>query len=93
MACRPCLYGLNLAIAVDQFVNAIAGGSPRQTVSSRLGRAAWAGKGWAAKACVVLGWIFRDPQHCAASIIEDDAVGELLDLDGKGGPMSPGAMS
>jgi hypothetical protein len=93
MACRVCLYALNVAIAVDQGINAVTGGSPRQTVSSRLGRATQAGKGWAGTACRVLGWIFRDPQHCFSSIIEDDAVGELLDLAGKGGPMTPGALS
>jgi len=89
MACRICLYVKNNALALDQGLNALIGGSPRQTISSRLGRAELAGKGWAAAFCRVLSWVFRENGHCRNAIIEDDLIGELLDLDGDGGPMSP----
>lgn len=31
-------YGLNMLIALDQLVNALAGGDPDETISSRLGK-------------------------------------------------------
>ena len=82
MACRVCLYLHQLGVALDRTANAVLGGSPEQTLSSRFGRAARKELRWAVVACAILGFVFRDPGHCEASIVEDDDRRELLDLDG-----------
>lgn len=72
----------NVAIAFDQLGNAVSGGSPDETISSRLGkvkRAAggtvptWAWLGIARPLDAVLDWL--DPNHSIDSI-EDDELDE-----------------
>lgn len=82
MACLICEYGYNVARYLDQGLNTLTGGDPRQTVSARLGRAELNGVHWAAAACRVLGWIFRDPAHCINAVWADDNRMEILDIDG-----------
>ena len=41
-------YLWNLLLAFDEFVNALAGGDPRETISSRAAKARRRGRKWAA---------------------------------------------
>jgi hypothetical protein len=84
MSCTPCRYAYNIARWLDQGINAATGGDPRQTLSSRLGRAEAAGVAWAVRACRVLGWLWRDPAHCAGAVRAADNEMEVLDIDGPG---------
>jgi hypothetical protein len=58
-------YGRGLLIAVDQFFNAVFGGHPDETISSRWGRTKDTNK-VAKIGCKVLDKI--DHQHCDGSI-------------------------
>ena len=65
----------NILIALDRFGNAITGGDPEETISSRAGKARNADKFWGKALCPVLDWV--DPDHCATSIDPtegDDAI-------------------
>lgn len=64
---------LAFTIGANQFVNALMGGHPDETVSSRLGRAREHGGKFSKGACVALERIDwrRDKQdHCARAIVE-----------------------
>lgn len=66
-------YWKNLGIAVDQFWNAVFGGDPDETISSRLGKAAQTGSFRAKVACWLIGRVFfQDTSHCKDSIEEDE---------------------
>lgn len=54
-----------LAIGFDQTVNAAAGGSEDETISSRAHRESQQGRRWAICLCRLLDVI--DPDHCAKS--------------------------
>lgn len=82
MSCRVCSYAYNLVRWLDQGANALLGGDPRQTLSGRLGRAELAGVRWAARLCVVISFVLRDPKHCVGSVRSGDGHWELLDIDG-----------
>lgn len=82
MACVICTWGYNLARWLDQGLNALTGGDPRQTLSSRLGRAELAGSKTAAALCRVLGVLWRDPLHCIGAIRPGDNILEAVDIDG-----------
>ena len=65
----------NILISFDRFGNALFGGDPEETISSRAGKARNADKFWGKALCPVLDWL--DPDHCATSIDHtegDDAV-------------------
>lgn len=75
-------YFWNLFIAYDQFCNAICGGDPDETISSRMGK--WAchqekgikyyiGSG----ICFILNFIDKD--HCSKSVEKDEGKEDLLD--------------
>lgn len=51
---------------VDCTGNALAGGDPRETISSRAGKAQKAGRRWACVLCRLLDLVQKD--HCALSI-------------------------
>lgn len=80
-------YLLNVLIATDQLVNAVCGGCPDETISSRLGKMARGDYGpfWR-RATAPLRWLvdtvfraaFRQPHHCANSIEADEGAGDLL---------------
>lgn len=58
-------YLLNLAIGLDQLVNAVLGGAPDETLSSRAWRAEQSGHrywGWTRRAIDAL--FFWQPHHC-----------------------------
>ena len=65
-------YLVNLAIALDEFGNAFAGGDPRETISSRAAKARMQGRKWAYWLCAFLN-IFQ-VHHCIKT--EDNSVGD-----------------
>ena len=56
-------YFYNLGLTIDQFFNALSGGSPEETVSSRLGKAADRGNPVAHVLCHIIGF-FLGSHHC-----------------------------
>lgn len=58
---------LNVLIAVDQWGNAVTGGAPDETISSRAGRAQTKRGRWFAR---LLCWALDklDPGHCAKAV-------------------------
>jgi hypothetical protein len=75
-------YGYNALRGLDCFANAIAGGDPRETISSRSGKARAEGLAWGCIMCAFLGWaatkiLGRPTDHCAESVnptVGSDAV-------------------
>jgi hypothetical protein len=63
-------YVWNLLIAVDQLLNAMLGGDPDETISSRVGKMAMKGSRIGKIACRVLN--FFDKGHCEKSIEYDE---------------------
>ncbi len=63
---------LDVLIGVDETANAVSGGNPYDTISARLGRAMKTSR-FARAACKVLGWVFRNPNHCQQAIIDEQA--------------------
>lgn len=69
-------YLLNLAVAADQGWNAILGGNPDETISSRVGRAALNDRPFAAEMEWLIDALFRllgaAPGHCRRHIEWDE---------------------
>lgn len=64
-------YVLRVLIALDQFGNAIAGGDPDETISSRIGRRKKAGKlSWRTPLSMAIDIMLEkiDPGHCVRNI-------------------------
>lgn len=66
-------YGLNVAISLDEFGNAISGGDPGETISSRAAKARNAGRAWGCVLCKFLGWAAtlvagKPTNHCTLSL-------------------------
>lgn len=59
-------YIVNILVLLSLALNTILGGEPRETFSSRAGKAARIGKLWARVFCRVAGWFHKD--HCEFSI-------------------------
>lgn len=59
-------YFINLLILLSLAINAILGGNPRETFSSRAGKAARLGKWWAKFFCRIAGLFQKN--HCEISI-------------------------
>lgn len=74
--CRICRYFWNILIAVDQLANALLGGDPDETISSRSGKRQHE-QAWAKYLCKFLNWI--DTDHCQKSIEEDEGYRSALD--------------
>lgn len=73
-------YLLKVAIAADQFVNAVLGGQPDETISSRVWRNSIKGY-WYARVAVrvldtVFGWL-GDSDHCRSSYENERARAHL----------------
>lgn len=68
-------YIWNVLISIDQFVNAIMGGDPDETISSRVSkhRTDW----WARPIFRFLEWL--DPGHGDRSKEEDEGENDLID--------------
>lgn len=66
----------NILIGLDQLGNAIDGGSPDETISSRAGREAMAGKRWGIAKEAAINLIFAivkgERYHCEAAIEWDE---------------------
>jgi hypothetical protein len=63
-------YLLNLAILFDEFVNALTGGDPGETISSRAGKAMNEGKPWGCILCKFLNLFQKN--HCQLSVDASD---------------------
>ena len=64
-------YRYNVLLAIDRLFNALTGGDPDETVSSRLGKLARAGSLRAKVACWLIGrLLFHDTGHCSEAIEE-----------------------
>ena len=71
-------YGKSLLIALDQLVNAVLGGWPDETVSSRAWRWDISGRrAWPRKFIDGLALIFGDCDHCRESY-ESERLGRQL---------------
>jgi hypothetical protein len=68
-------YVLNLLIAVDDAANAVLGGDPQETISSRAAKGRAEGKPWATWLANLLDSI--DPGHCARAV-ETDRGGDAV---------------
>lgn len=68
-------YLWNFLISIDQLGNTIIGGDPDETISSRIGKAARAGKRFAIWAAAVLHIIDKD--HAEKSIDETEGKDEV----------------
>lgn len=63
-------YLQNILIWVDVGVNVLLlGGSPYETLSSRIGKRRDNGDKWACVVCRILDWI--DPRHCSTTQVDD----------------------
>ncbi len=75
---RVCKYIWNILIALDQLLNALLGGDPDETISSRIGKALREGRaGWFVRA---IAWTLDkiDPHHCEDAIEEDEGKDAIL---------------
>lgn len=63
---RPKRWLLNVLIAADQLGNAILGGAPDETISSRAGRGAFLGRRLSGWLCRFLNWL--EPDHCQQAV-------------------------
>lgn len=69
-------YLIRLLVALDQLANTILLGSPDETISSRVGRAALRGNWIALRCeCAINALFFWDSDHCRRRIEWDEASG------------------
>ena len=68
-------YGKSVFIAIDQLINALLGGWPDETLSSRCWRWSLAGCDWPRRIIDTLFWF--DPNHCKESF-ESERLGRQL---------------
>ena len=66
----------NILISFDRFANALFGGDPEETISSRAGKALNEDKIWGKVLCPVLDWL--DPEHCISSINDTEGDDEVF---------------
>lgn len=68
-------YFWNLFIALDQLANAILGGDPDETISSRIGK-----REDTCKVCYMLCRLLHllDPDHCQKSIERDEGGNAII---------------
>jgi hypothetical protein len=64
-------WGINVLVAIDQLINALSGGDPDETISSRIGKAKRRGNRLAKAACWVLAKVFG-ARHCMDAIEDDE---------------------
>jgi hypothetical protein len=69
-------YLLNILISIDQFVNTVCGGSPDETISSRVGKREDGNERFWAKAIDKL--FFWDKNHTTKSIEPDEGKDAVL---------------
>lgn len=65
-----------VAIAADQFVNAVFLGDEDETISSRLAKGRLAGRWWGVAGAAAVDWVFlalfRQADHCNKSLEADE---------------------
>lgn len=66
----------NVLIAIDQFGNALAGGDPDETISSRAAKAKVNGRPWGCVLCKVLDWV--QPDHCDKALEPDEGADDVV---------------
>jgi hypothetical protein len=66
----------NVLIALDQFGNAVTGGDPDETISSRADKAMNKGKRWGCIMCRLLNLIQKD--HCQKSLEPDEGARAVI---------------
>lgn len=79
-------YIKNILIGIDQFLSAITGGDPDETISSRLGKSHRVDYGRTVFVLTYIPWLFVNIiffpfdgwGHCEQSIEEDEGKNELL---------------
>lgn len=65
----------NIGIALDQLANAVLGGDPDETISSRAAKSAREGRLWG---CIFCRLIDRfDPNHCEKTIEPDEGKNQV----------------
>jgi len=69
-------YALNVLISIDQLANALLGGDPDETISSRIGKRR--------STCRLCGWLCAvldriDQRHCSKSIEADEGQDAVID--------------
>jgi hypothetical protein len=64
------LHFLRVLIAIDQLFNAILGGYPDETISSRAAKAELRGDKWGCVLCKLLAYV--DKNHCEKVIERDE---------------------
>lgn len=80
-------YAIRLAVAFDEFWNVVFGGFLDETISSRAGRAAHAGKTWGKLLAGALGFFFRN--HCRLAEMHDEQRAEYIAwLESQSDPMA-----
>ena len=73
-------YIFNLFVSISQFWNAILGGDPDETISSRCGKASRCGNPFVARFLEpLINLIFCDPTHCLDAIEEDEGGCQVWD--------------
>lgn len=71
---------LPVLVSIDFLVNAVWGGDPEETISSRAGKLVRAGdRGFAYVLCRMLNWFQKD--HCVRNIQASEGSDELIVLD------------
>ena len=70
-------YLLNILVAIDQFLNALTGGDPDETWSSRFGK--YEGKFWLYRLICRFLDLF-DPHHCEKSIEKDEGRNQITPM-------------
>jgi hypothetical protein len=73
--CKICKYFWNVLISIDQLANAILGGDPDETISSRSGKIQHDQK-WAQILCWFLNKL--DTDHCKNSIEDDEGSDNVI---------------
>lgn len=64
-------WTLSILVAIDQFANAVLGGNPDETISSRAAKARLKGRRWGCILCGLLDRLDRD--HCNRTVEWDEA--------------------
>lgn len=71
-------YWKSVFIALDQLLNALCGGWPDETISSRAWRWHVSGvRSWPCRVIDAVAWVFRDYDHCRESF-ESERQGRQL---------------
>lgn len=70
-------YWKGVLIALDQLLNALAGGWPDETYSSRCWRWSLQGRDWPRRVVDGVAWLFHDHNHCRESF-ESERLGRQL---------------